>query len=152
MKLSFCQILELCILQTKNNLQRRWHLHLLTQYIFFFVLSLTLFTFAVARSRGPSIQLALPSKVFFLFQNIYFLIYLTVPSLSGSKQDLQLHVGSSSLTRDRTWAPCIGSAESQPLHQGNLRIGFSGGELKSVSVYLTQPSKEIHDLQFLSFN
>ena len=30
------------------------------------------------------------------------------------------HVGSSSPTRDRTWAPCIGSAESYPLdHQGS---------------------------------
>ena len=27
-----------------------------------------------------------------------------------------MHVGSSSLTRDWTWAPCIGSAESYPLH------------------------------------
>ena len=60
--------------------------HLLTQYIFGFVLSLTVFPFAVARSKGPSIQLALP--LFFLFENIYFLIYLTVPSLSCSKQGL----------------------------------------------------------------
>ena len=31
-----------------------------------------------------------------------------------------MHEGSSSLTRDRTWAPCIGSSESQPLrHQGS---------------------------------
>ena len=31
-----------------------------------------------------------------------------------------VHVGSSALTRDRTWAPCIGSAESSPLcHQGS---------------------------------
>ena len=27
-----------------------------------------------------------------------------------------MHVGSSSLTRDRTQAPCIGSTESYPLH------------------------------------
>ena len=31
-----------------------------------------------------------------------------------------IHVGSNSLTRDRTWAPCVGSAESYPLcHQGS---------------------------------
>ena len=31
-----------------------------------------------------------------------------------------MHVGSSSPTRDRTWAPCIGSMESYPLdHQGS---------------------------------
>ena len=31
-----------------------------------------------------------------------------------------MHVGSSSLTRDQTWTPCIGSVESHPLcHQGS---------------------------------
>ena len=31
-----------------------------------------------------------------------------------------MHVGSSSPTRDQTWAPCIGSAESYPLdHKGS---------------------------------
>ena len=55
-------------------------------------------------------------------------IYLTRPSLSCSTQDPQAplwqepqlwHGGSSSLTRDGTQAPCIGSTESQPLdHQG----------------------------------
>ena len=35
------------------------------------------------------------------------------------------HVGSSSLTRDRSWAPCIGSADSQPLnHQGGPCLFF----------------------------
>ena len=40
-----------------------------------------------------------------------FLVYLAALSLSCSMRDLQLqwHVGSSSLTRDWTWAPCIGS-------------------------------------------
>ena len=34
-----------------------------------------------------------------------------------------MHVESSSLTRDRTWTPCIGSAESYTLrHQGSLRF------------------------------
>ena len=36
-----------------------------------------------------------------------------------------MHVGSSSLTRDRTRAPCIGSTESYPLdHQGSPRDFF----------------------------
>ena len=36
-----------------------------------------------------------------------------------------MHVGSSSLTRDRTWAPCIGSTESYPLdHQGSPSAHF----------------------------
>ena len=55
-------------------------------------------------------------------------IYLAAPSLCCRTQDLQLrhansllqHVECSSLTRDRTQAPCIWSAESQPLdHQGS---------------------------------
>ena len=36
-----------------------------------------------------------------------------------------MHVGSSSLTRDRTQAPCIGSVESYPLHhQGRPKKEF----------------------------
>ena len=68
----------------------------------------------------------------FFFSNIYYFIYLAVLGLICSTWDLQLwhlqlwhvnsqlqHVGSSSLTRDGTWAPGIGSSESQPLgHQG----------------------------------
>ena len=45
-----------------------------------------------------------------------------MPGLSCGMQTLScgMHVGSSSLTRDRTRAPCIGSMESSPLHhQGN---------------------------------
>ena len=35
-----------------------------------------------------------------------------------------MHAGSGSLTRDRTWAPCIGNAESYSLdHQGSPRMG-----------------------------
>ena len=48
-----------------------------------------------------------------------FLKYLFIwlhKRLSCGMQDLQLrHVGSSSLARDWTWSPCIGSAESEPL-------------------------------------
>ena len=36
-----------------------------------------------------------------------------------------MHVGSSSSTRDRTWAPCTGSMESYPLdHQGSPKWVF----------------------------
>ena len=36
-----------------------------------------------------------------------------------------MRVGSSSPTRDRTWAPCIVSVESYPLdHQGSPSFGF----------------------------
>ena len=35
-----------------------------------------------------------------------------------------MHAGSSSLTRDQTQAPCIGSGESYPLdHQGSPQLG-----------------------------
>ena len=59
-----------------------------------------------------------PPNSWVFFQNIYLFIYLVVPGLSCGMRTLScgMHVGSSSLTRDRTWAPCIGSAESYPLH------------------------------------
>ena len=55
------------------------------------------------------------------FFSIYIYIYLAAPGLRFSKRDLQLQgVGSGSLTRDLTWAPCFGTMESQPLdHQGS---------------------------------
>ena len=78
---------------------------------------------------------------FFIFK---IFIYLVAPGLSCSRRAPSLrlqgslvaagvllscgtwtlscgtHVGSSSLTRDQTWSPCIGSAESYPLrHQGS---------------------------------
>ena len=44
-----------------------------------------------------------------LFLKKYLFVYLAVPGLSYSMWNLWLqHVGSSSLTRDRTQAPCIG--------------------------------------------
>ena len=69
-----------------------------------------------------------PSRVFQLVFFFELFIYLAVLGLSCSMQDLQLqrsnsqlqHMGSSFLTKDRTWAPCIRSRESQPLdHQGS---------------------------------
>ena len=58
---------------------------------------------------------------------MFIFIYLTAPGLSWGTWDLwsslqyagSFLVGSSFLTRDGTWAPCIGSSESYPLdHQG----------------------------------
>ena len=61
---------------------------------------------------SPSFILLLHFKFFFC--NIY--LFGSIRDLSSSLQ----HVGSSSLTRDRTWAPCIGSPEFQPLdYQGS---------------------------------
>ena len=60
-------------------------------------------------------DLSAPSFFFFLM-----LIYLF-----GCARSWLQHVGSSSLTRYRTWAPCIGSVESQPLdHVGSLSAMF----------------------------
>ena len=72
--------------------------------------------------------LTFPSTLFFFFCvlslsfNIYLFIsiYLAVPHLSCSTWDLgsllhhagSRHVGSSSLTRDWTWANCVGSTET----------------------------------------
>ena len=83
-----------------------------------------------------------PACFLFLFYLlIYYLFILALPGLSCGTQDLccimrdllvaacgllscsmwtlscGMHAGSSSLTRDRTQAPCIGSTESYPLDQ-----------------------------------
>ena len=51
------------------------------------------------------------------FLKKYFICRL--PSLSCGLQNFSWHVGSKSLTRDQTQAPCIGSMGSEPLdHQG----------------------------------
>ena len=49
------------------------------------------------------------------FYCLFLFIYLAALSIRCSTQDLQSslwHVGSNSLTRDQTQAPCIGSTES----------------------------------------
>ena len=52
---------------------------------------------------------------YLFFKKKYLFVYLVVPGLNCG-----MHVGSSSLTRDQTQAPCTGSAESYPLrHQGS---------------------------------
>ena len=51
-----------------------------------------------------------PPKGYTSKATIEFFFYLTVPGLCCGMQDLQLwHVGSSSLTRDQTWAPALGA-------------------------------------------
>ena len=98
----------------------------------------------------------------FFFFNIYLLIYLAAQGLSSSTQDLCCHVwplrcrvwallvaayrlllqhtGSSSLTTDRTRAPCTGSTESYPLdHQGSpymLLLTMMKGTIKT-SLFLS---------------
>ena len=54
-------------------------------------------------------------KLSSLFFEKHVFIYLAVPGLSCGMQDLPSllhHVGSSSLTRTQTWAPCIMTAKS----------------------------------------
>ena len=63
-------------------------------------------------------QVMVFSSLFYLF--IYLFIYLFMLTLSCS-----MYVGSSSLTRDRTLAPCIGSMESYALdHQESPFCSF----------------------------
>ena len=47
--------------------------------------------------------------------NAQFLFFFFI-NLCGSAGSQLWHTGSSFLTRDRTWAPCLGNAESEPLH------------------------------------
>lgn len=53
------------------------------------------------------------SQLLYYFLKKYLFIYLDLKSLSMRDPQSSLqHVGSSSLTRDGTQAPCIGSTES----------------------------------------
>ena len=64
--------------------------------------------------------------------DFYLFIYVAVPGLGCGMRHLKLrhansqlrHVGSSSLTGNRTQVPYIGSAESQPLDQPSLGMGI----------------------------
>ena len=68
------------------------------------------------------------------FSSSSFFFFLPAPGRSCGMWDLHcgmralscsMHVGSSSLARDRTQAPCIGSTESYPLdHQGSPMTAF----------------------------
>ena len=62
------------------------------------------------------------SVVCFYYIFFYFLILSCQSSLGHVGSQLE-HMQSSSLTRDQTWATCIGGGESQPLdHQGSPHI------------------------------
>ena len=58
---------------------------------------------------------------FFLLIYIYFILFIWLLQVAaGRLLGCSIYMGSSSLTRDRTQVPCIGSAESYPLcHQGS---------------------------------
>ena len=73
------------------------------------------------------------SVYFFFFLKIYLFIWLHQVLVAAGRLlscglrtlSCGMHVGSSSLTRARTRAPCIGSTESYPLrHQGSPSIGL----------------------------
>ena len=88
-------------------------------------------------------------------------IYLASSSLSCGKLDLccgtracgifscSMHVGSSSLTRDPTQTPCIGSMDSQPMdHQGSPCIIFRRGLLFfpfNCQAYKGRDGKQLHN-------
>ena len=77
------------------------------------------------------LEISVNSIQFFFFNFIYLF------GCSGSQ--LQ-HVGSSSLTRDQTWAPCAGSSESQLLdHQGSPCPWNSSGKSSGVGNPTTPP-------------
>ena len=69
-------------------------------------------------TREPQLKYCIQSSFFKKYLFILLFIYLATPGLSCSMRDLHcqvqdlLVVGSSSLARDRTRAPCIGSAEA----------------------------------------
>ena len=91
---------------------------------------------------------------------IFIHLYLAAPGLSCGSQDLcphcsmwdlrlwpmnsQLqHTASSSLNRDGTWAPCIGSVESWPLdHPGNPWLVALGRELQQLLYLWVQPTMD----------
>ena len=84
---------------------------------------------------------------FHFIEYSFYLIFVLVTargifSLCCGMQDLQLqrvnsqlkHVGSSSLTRDQTWAPCFESMASQPLgHQGSPQYSDNCNLIESAS-------------------
>ena len=92
------------------------------QVLFF----ITLWPFTVLASSYHHFSFPIVTFLLFLFLKKYLFIYLfvclAVPGIHCSTWDLRrsMHVGSSSPTRDQTWAHRIGSAGSYPLdHQGS---------------------------------
>ena len=64
-------------------------------------------------------------KIFIYLAHWVLVVACRIFTLHCGMRDFQWHLGSNSLTRDRTQAPYIGSAEFQPLnHQGSPKFGF----------------------------
>ena len=88
-------------------------------------------------------------SLFFLIWLCWVLVAAGGPLSCGMRTiSCSTHAGSSSPTRDRTWAPCIGSAESYPLdHQGSLPTCFDWSEnlLHKAFISIISNSKQ-HDL------
>ena len=84
-------------------------------------------------TRNKNMNMKLSSKGGF----VKIFIYLVAPGLCCSIRDLQLkHVGSSSLTRDTTWASCTRSTESQLLdHQGCPKTRMSKDDDVDVQLF-----------------
>ena len=81
--------------------------------LFLFLLFLLSSSYFNLSSKVSSIDLK--QNLTLTLKKIYLFSYLF-----GCTRSQLWHVRSSSLTRDQTWAPCIRSAESQPLdHQGS---------------------------------
>ena len=102
-------------LLAKYNLASRcWHL--------LFSLTITSCThYSVFFKKIFLIHLFWLRRVLVAACGIFFLVAArTLLSCGIRTLSCSMHAGSSSLTRDWTWAPCIGSTESYPLdHQGH---------------------------------
>ena len=75
-------------------------------------------TSAISLLRFWFLKTHIPLWLFFFFFWLHWVLVAARRLLSCGMRTLScsMHVGSSSLIRDRTRAPCIGSAESYPLH------------------------------------
>ena len=73
------------------------------------------------RDKQKVFPLPKPMMPVVIFFNTYFFLFIHLLFLAAPGSQLW-HVGSISLTRDRTWACCIGSPESQPLDQREVSV------------------------------
>ena len=88
------------------------HITLLFMYVYMFFPNMTEFSITVFVFH-------------FICYKYFFSLIKSFHLFSCTGSQLR-HMGSSSLTRDRTWVPCIGSKESQPVdHQGRPCEYFS---------------------------
>ena len=76
----------------------------------------------ISRARRPNHKYLLYTKYLFIYLLWPRQVLVAAHGIFTAARGLScgMRVGSSSLTRDRTWAPCIGSTEPYPLdHQGS---------------------------------